>query len=131
MNKTSAKTLLIVFGNLLIFVVPFAMTLFPGLFSAAFWFILVFFAAHVVGSVLSCRRFKCRFGISPGKYIVYGAMPAFVLNVIFAVFALIFLYAGAESFGDLSYIPFVFSVFCGGYSTIYLIFLAASVSLFD
>lgn len=91
MTKACAKTFLIVFGNLLIFAVPLAVLFFPGLHTFSVLFMLAVFAAHVVGSVFSCRRFKCRFGVTPGRYVMCGALPAFALNLAFAVFAIIFL----------------------------------------
>ncbi len=130
MTKACAKVFLIVFGNLLIFAVPLTVLFFPGLHTFPVLFMLAAFAAHVVGSVLSCRRFKCRFGVTPGRYVLCGALPAFAVNLAFAVFAIIFL-CSAEGMGDSVYIPFVISIFCGGYSVCYLIFLTAAASKYE
>ncbi len=131
MTKASAKVLLIVFGNFLMYVVPLAVGLIPGLFSIALPFILVFLAAHVTGSVFSCRRFKCKFGISPGKYVMYGTMPAFVLNVISLMIWFVFMAAAVKIFGDLAYAFFSLSLVCAGYSVFYLIILTVVVSRFE
>ncbi len=105
MSGTAAKVLLIIFGNLLMYIVP----------AAAF----------------SCRRFKRRFEMSPGKYVMYGAMPAAALSVISVTAWFVLLSPAVGKLGDLAYVFLVFSIFSAVYSVLYLIILTVVVSRYE
>ncbi len=131
MSGTAAKVLLCVFGNLLMYFVPAAAVLMPGFLSVAWLFVLIYFTAHIMGSVVSCRRFKRKFEMSPGKYVMYGAMPAAALSVISATAWFVLLSPAVEKLGDLAYVFLVFSIFSAAYSVLYLIILTAVVSRYE
>lgn len=83
MTKARAKIFLIVFGNLLIFVLGIGIFL---IWQAAGWSFglvgLILGIAHTAASVVSCRRFKRRFEIMPRDYVMYGAAPAFLIGLL-------------------------------------------------
>lgn len=116
MNKTSAKVFLIVFGNLLIFVLGVGIFLIR---QAADWSLglvgLILGIAHTAVSVVSCRRFKRRFEIMPRDYVMYGAAPAFLIGLLLisAGFAAVIVMGGASvvpAFIFIAAFPTVYSI---------------------
>ncbi len=124
MTRTWAKVLLIVFGNLLTVSIGMAFIPLIGLgIPMLFWAVAAaVLTVHVVGSVLSCRRFKRRFGISPNKYILCGSVPVPVIAVLM-VMCMGVMYS---AFGDIVYEVMFISLFPGIYSLIYSTVFAAA-----
>lgn len=131
MSKTAAEVLLIVFGNLLTVLIGAALIPLIGHGFMTLIFAAVILAAHVTGSAFSCRRFKCRFEISPGKYVLCGAMPAAALDVILVMAWIVFQQPAVEQFGESASFLLGYSIFCAGYSVLYLIILTVIVSRYE
>ena len=108
---------LVIVGNLLVFVCALPMLIFRPSWFAALSEITVL-AAHSSGSVRSCRRLERKYGIKPERFILYSAVPAFLLDIILV-------FASRMLFGDL-YSLMVTYVF-GGYSLVYTAILAVAV----
>lgn len=108
---------LVIIGNPLVFVCALPMLIFRSSILAAVIEIVVL-AVHAAVSVLSCRRLKQRYGISPGKFILYSAVPAFVINI-FLSFASLSIFEGV--------LPLVVTYIFGGYALVYTAILAAAV----
>lgn len=126
MNKDTAIVLLAAFGNMLIIAIGAAQIMLMSM-----WLLpvkIVILVLHIIAAKFSCRRFWRRYGISAGRYILYGALPAALLNI--AALAVVFVLTGA-SFTSLllpsiDMIPLEFPLlfFAAGYSTVYIIILA-------
>lgn len=79
---------------------------------------IVVLAVHAAASVLSCRRLKQKYGISPKCFILYSAVPAFVLDILLV-------FASRVLFSDI--LPLVITYVFGGYSLVYTAILAVAV----
>ncbi len=105
---------LVIVGNLLVFVCALPMLIFR-------WGAVVeiaVLAVHTAGSVRSCRRLEQRYEIKPERFILYSAVPAFLLDI-----ALVF--ASSMLFSDI--LPLIITYVFGGYSLIYNAILAVAV----
>lgn len=105
---------LVIIGNLLVFVCALPMLIFRW---GAFIEIVVL-AVHAAASVLSCRHLKQRYGLSPGRFILYSAVPAFVLDIVLV-------FASRVLFSDI--LPLIITYVFGGYSLVYTAILAVAV----
>lgn len=122
MTKTSAKVFLSVFGNLLILAVGSVYWFVPfSQFEARAAVSLVVCAAHIVFSAASLRRFKCRFGVSPGEYVLCGVLPAFALALLAFIGSVIYMNAEMPLRGDIVAVPLVLTMFPAAYSLFYLV----------
>lgn len=126
MNKDTAIVLLAAFGNMLIVAIGAAQIMLMSI-----WFLpvkIVILVLHIIAAKFSCRRFWRRYGISAGRYILYGALPAALLNI--AALAVVFVLTGAGFTSlllpSIDMIPLEFPLlfFAAGYSTVYIIILA-------
>lgn len=108
---------LVIVGNLLVFVCALPMLIFRLSVLAALIEIVVL-AVHAAVSVLSCRRLKQRYGITPGRFILYSAVPAFVLDIILS-FSSLAIFEGV--------LPLAVTYVFGGYSLVYTAILAVAV----
>ncbi|MCH5204171.1 MAG: hypothetical protein J1F03_05440 [Oscillospiraceae bacterium] len=86
MEKTRAKILLTVFGNLLASVlgsILFIFTPLPHIMFPWWWVVPAFvLILHIAGSVFSQQHFRCKFDISAGAYFLHGALPAVGINFV-------------------------------------------------
>lgn len=127
MKKPLAIILLVVFGNFLASalgtVLLFLMSITP--IPPLVWGILsiAVFALHIVCSVFSQIRFKRRYGISEGRYILYGALPSVCLCIL-SVFASTIWLSNPEYYSDVAVGVFGLSLLSGAYSALYCIILA-------
>ena len=117
MKEQFINAALIFIGNPLVFVCALPMLIFhPSLFAALIEIAVL--AVHTAGSVRSCRRLKQRYGISPGRFILYSAVPAFVLDIVLV-------FASHVLFSDI--LPLIITYVFGGYSLVYTAILAVAV----
>lgn len=127
MNKTAAIILLAVFGNLLIFTVGIVQILLLPL-AMSIPMIVAIFVFHIIAARFSSRRFRRKYGISAGRYILYGALPAVLINI--AAFAVITVLMGSgfDKFPlwSIDFVPieWVLAFFSAGYSIVYIIIIA-------
>lgn len=121
MTKTSAKIILIIFGNLLVFIFGGGIFLF---YAATGWSIglvsSILGVIHIVLSMASCRRFKRRFDISPGNYVLYSAAPAFLICVVFTLIGLIAAVTGMPVIGNIAAVLSAYAAFPVVYSVCYM-----------
>lgn len=116
MTKARAKIFLIVFGNLLIFVLGVGIFLIWQATGWSFGLVgLIPGIAHTAVSVAGCRRFKRRFEIMPRDYVMYGAAPAFLIGLflILVGFVAVLVMGGtgvAPSFIVIAAFPTVYSI---------------------
>lgn len=127
MGKDTAIVLLAAFGNMLIIAIGVAQIMLMTI----MWFlpaIIAVLVLHIIAAKFSCRRFWRRYGISAGRYILYGALPAVQLNI--AALEVVFVLTGAGFTSlllpSIDMIPLEFPLlfFAAGYSTVYIIILA-------
>lgn len=127
MTKARAKIFLIVFGNLLIFVLGIGIFL---IWQAAGWSFglvgLILGIAHTAASMVSCRRFKRRFEIMPRDYVMYGAAPAFLIGLLLISAG----FAAALVMGGTGVVPlFIFiAAFPTVYSILYMTILSVAAA---
>lgn len=122
MKEQSIKEQLInaalaIIGNLLVFVCALPMLIFRLSILAAVIEIVVL-AVHAAVSVLSYRHLTKKYGISPGKFILYSAVPAFVIDI-FLSSASLSIFEGV--------LPLVVTYIFGGYALVYTAILAVAV----
>lgn len=127
MGKDNAIAMLIAFGNMLIIAIGAAQIMLMSI----IWFLPVIIAVlvlHIIATKFSCRRFWRRYGISAGRYILYGALPAALINI--AALAVVFVLTEAGSttllLPSIDMIPLELPLlfFAVGYSTVYIIITA-------
>ncbi|MBD5383547.1 MAG: hypothetical protein HDR72_00930 [Ruminococcaceae bacterium] len=124
MGKDNAIALLIAFGNMLIIAIGVAQIML----MSTMWFmpaIIAVLVLHVIATKFSCRCFWSKYGISAGRYILYGALPAALIN--FVALAVVFVLTGAGFttllLPSIDMIPLECPLlfFATGYSTVYII----------
>ncbi|MCM1165133.1 MAG: hypothetical protein NC299_05770 [Lachnospiraceae bacterium] len=127
MTRKQALILLAVFGNMLIIAIGAAqITLMSAMWGLPV--IIAVLALHIIAAKFSCRRFWRKHGISAGRYILYGALPAVLLNI--AVLAAVYILTAAGFKGfllpltDMVPSELLLSTFAAGYSSVYIIILA-------
>ncbi|MDE7231441.1 MAG: hypothetical protein K2N56_13265 [Oscillospiraceae bacterium] len=108
---------LVFIGNPLVFFCALPMLIIRPSLLAALTEIAVL-AAHSAGSVRSCRRLEQKYGIKPERFILYSAVPAFLLDIVLV-------FASRMLFSDI--LPLIITYVFGGYSLIYTSILAVSV----
>lgn len=125
MTKATAKIFLIIFGNLLIFILGGGIFL---IWQATGWsFMLVgsiLGIAHTVVSTVSCRRFRDKFEIMPKDYVLYSAAPAFVIGALLILVCL----AAIPVIGDMTGVVLFIGAFPTVYSIIYLTVLSVAAA---
>lgn len=124
MTKASAKVFLIVFGNLLIFVLGVGFFLIWQAMGWAFGLVgLILGIAHTAVSVVSCRRFKRRFEIMPRDYVMYGAAPAFLIGLLLILAG----FAAVLVMGGTGVVPLL--IFIAAFPTVYSILYMTILSV--
>ncbi len=127
MGKDNAIAMLIAFGNMLIIAVGTAQIMLLSI----MWFlpaVIAILALHIIATKFSCRRFWRRYGISAGRYILYGALPAALINIVALAVVFVLTEAGSTTILLPSIdmvppeLPLLF--FAAGYSTVYIIITA-------
>ena len=127
MGKDNAIAMLIAFGNMLIIAIGVAQIMLLSI----MWFlpaVIAILVLHIIATKFSCRRFWRRYGISAGRYILYGALPAALINI--AALAVVFVLTEAGSttllLPSIDMVPLEFPLlfFAAGYSTVYIIITA-------
>lgn len=129
MSKTTAVTLLIVFGNLIILFLGTAqILLLPLLRQPLLWLAAVtaLIALHTAAVTLSRKRFKRLYGVSARRYMLLGAVPAAALCVlVFAAINVLMYGFGVRRFLlwsiDMLPLESILSPFALGYSAIFLL----------
>lgn len=123
LRKGTAAVLLAVFGNLLVIAAGAAQITLIALMPAP----VVVLVLHIIAAKFSCRRFRRKYGMSAGRYILYGALPAALLNIVAFAAAAILTEAGFTlPLPTIDMLPpeLPLSIFAAGYSTVYIIILA-------
>ncbi len=123
MTENRPKVYLIIFGNLLILAVGGGLL---GLFLLHLSELLlpsglVLGIVHIAVSVKSLRLFKNKYGMTAGRYIALGVMPALALSALMFIAGIIIMYVRMPVDGDASAVPLLFAMFPAGYSLFYFI----------
>lgn len=108
---------LVFIGNPLVFICALPMLIFRPSLLAALTEVAVL-AVHSAGSVRSCRRLEQKYGIKPERFILYSAVPAFLLDIVLV-------FASRVLFSDI--LPLIITYVFGGYSLVYTSILAVAV----
>lgn len=123
----TAIVLLAAFGNMLIIAIGIAQIML----MSTMWFlpaIIAVLVLHIIATKFSCRRLWRKYGISAGRYILYGALPAELINIVTPVVTYVLTQVGFEGFLlpliDMIPLEFPLSIFAAGYSTVYIIITA-------
>ena len=132
MTETRAKTMLIIFGNLLILAIGggiFGLFLLTNLASLLLPSGLILGIAHIAVSVRSLRRFKDKYSMTAGRYIALGIMPAFALSALMFIAGIVIAGVYMPVVGDISAVPLAVSLFPSFYSLFYLIGFSMAISI--
>lgn len=129
MTKKSARILLIIFGNLLVFGFGFGIFL---MWLATGWSIglagSILGVIHIVLSMVSCRRFKRKFEIKPKDYVLYSAAPAFLISVVFTLIGLLAFITEMPVIYNIAAVSAVYAAFPAVYSICYLSALSVAAA---
>lgn len=136
MNKTSAKVFLIVFGNLLIPIIGvgtffLGWAVVPVLGSPLLFPVIgaVILAGHIVGSAFAQKRFWEKYGLSEGRFVLYGTLPGAAFVILGAAAIFILMGCGFKGFFfppvDMVYggVEFCIAICAAAYAVPYLIIL--------
>lgn len=128
MKKSTAIVLLVVLGNLITSLIGVALILLfiplRHMFLVAFAGV-GFLAGHTALSVRMYKRFKQRYGVLAGWYVVYAAVPAAALNILGHI--AIYICMSAE-YSYRSLIGCIHTLVTAIYSAVYLIVLAGRLA---
>ena len=129
MTKTSAKIILIIFGNLLVFIFGLGIFLF---YAATGWSVAligsILGVIHIVLSMAGCRRFKRKFEIKPKDYVLYSAAPAFLISVVLTLIGLLAVITEMPVIYNIAAVLAVYVVFPAVYSICYLSALSVAAA---
>lgn len=130
MKKSYAIILLAVFGNLITSLIGAALILLS--IPLRYGFLVAFagvgfLAGHTALSVRMYKRFKQRYGVSAGWYVVYAALPAAALNILGHIAIYIYIRMSDEC-SDRSLIGWIYTLVTAIYSAVYLIVLAGRLA---
>lgn len=127
MNKTVATIFLAVFGNMLIMAIGIAQIMLMSL-TMGIPMIVAILVFHIIAARFSCRRFRRKYGISAGRYILYGALPSVLINIAALAVITVLMGSGFDKFPlwSIDFVPieWVLAFFSAGYSTVYIIITA-------
>lgn len=127
MNKDTAIVLLAAFGNLLIVAIGVAQIKLMS-FIVGIPIIDAILVLHIIAAKFSCLRFWRKYGISAGRYILYGALPAVVLELAAFAVVSVLMVAGFRGFLlpliDMIPLELPLLIFALGYSVVYIIIMA-------